>query len=98
MQAFVLTTLFLFAPERPFLGSAFTVHQKRFSTIFVLTILMQQPPQPGAAELPVRGHGVAVDKHLFMQMSFVKGPVALFCLKSTYCLFALQALIEYSFH
>ncbi|HQD64103.1 MAG TPA: hypothetical protein PLJ16_02670 [Casimicrobium huifangae] len=44
MQAFVLTTLFLFAPERPFLGSAFTVHQKRFSPIFVQKILMRQPP------------------------------------------------------
>jgi len=44
MQVFVLLTLFLRAPERHFLGSAFTVHQKQISPIFVQKILMRQPP------------------------------------------------------
>jgi len=55
MQAFVLPTLFLRAPERRFLGNASTVHQKQISTIFVQKILMRQPPPHAAAELPVRG-------------------------------------------
>jgi hypothetical protein len=58
MQVFVLLTLFLRAPERHFPGSAFTVHQKRLSTIFVRTILMRQTPQHAAAELPARGMGL----------------------------------------